>query len=281
MTDAITQEPKTESPVVGESLSSGVGWVEHVVETPAGPFTYRASYAEQKVVWKGNGGGGEMEFGTRARPIPDIPGTAQHFRNYREAYEKYVKTVGQQPSRIFDCACSVGYGGAILAAWAGMKKGKPCEWWGVDLDEASIAYAKHRYPQGKFSVGDVRDLKDIPSGYFDLYVCSDTFEYIPVADTVHLLREAHRVLRPGGLLFLSTPNQRPIMRWSPHHEWEYELWEFQNILTWFAGRLTAAEIHGHGERPKCDFETGEAILSEEGKPIPEDNVFFAYLWKMA
>jgi SAM-dependent methyltransferase len=45
------------------------------------------------------------------------------------------------------------------------------------------------------------------TGVFDVVLFNELFEHLRI-DPVFTLREAHRVLRPGGLLLLSTPNLR-------------------------------------------------------------------------
>lgn len=55
-----------------------------------------------------------------------------------------------------------------------------------------------------------------PDGYFDLIICTQVLTYIP--DPYRLVKEARRVLKPGGAMFLSTPSFFP-----EHHD---ELWRF-------------------------------------------------------
>jgi SAM-dependent methyltransferase len=50
---------------------------------------------------------------------------------------------------------------------------------------------------------DARSI-DLPSASFDAVVCLDVVEHLP--DPACFLREAFRLLRPGGVLLFSTPN---------------------------------------------------------------------------
>jgi len=69
---------------------------------------------------------------------------------------------------------------------------------------------------------------------FDIVVSFETIEHIPAAD--EFLKEISRVLKPGGMLVLSTPNGRitnplkgkPI---NPFHVYEYDPIELQNLIT--------------------------------------------------
>jgi len=61
----------------------------------------------------------------------------------------------------------------------------------------------HRYEFDHFNVE--RDEFPYPDGEFDLVLFCEVLEHLP-HDPVHALREAHRVLRAGGHLLLTTPN---------------------------------------------------------------------------
>jgi ubiquinone/menaquinone biosynthesis C-methylase UbiE len=57
-------------------------------------------------------------------------------------------------------------------------------------------------------LGDINQPLPFPDASFDAVVMKDVLEH--VADPVTLVGEAHRVLRPGGLLFASSPDAQ---RW--------------------------------------------------------------------
>lgn len=46
----------------------------------------------------------------------------------------------------------------------------------------------------------------LPDGYLDFIFSLDTIEHLPHPE--NMLRECHRVLRPGGILFVITPNKK-------------------------------------------------------------------------
>ena len=55
-----------------------------------------------------------------------------------------------------------------------------------------------------FKLGNLAQRLDYPDGFFDAVACIDGIEHLE--NPFHLARELARVLRPGGLLVLSTPN---------------------------------------------------------------------------
>jgi SAM-dependent methyltransferase len=64
--------------------------------------------------------------------------------------------------------------------------------------------------------GDLHDAR-YPGGTFDLVACIEVLEHIP-APAVYL-QEMARILRPGGLLLLTTPNFQGLSRWLFGSRW--------------------------------------------------------------
>ena len=60
------------------------------------------------------------------------------------------------------------------------------------------------YPQIRLARDDITE-SSFESAFFDLILCSEVIEHI--ADSRAALREMHRLLRPGGILILSTPQR--------------------------------------------------------------------------
>lgn len=97
---------------------------------------------------------------------------------------------------VLDAATGEGYGAHLLAA-AG------AEVTGVEIDPATIEHARRSYPEIDVRLGDVTALP-FPDACFDAVVSFETIEHV-VAPAL-AIAEFHRVLAPGGLLVLSTPN---------------------------------------------------------------------------
>lgn len=73
---------------------------------------------------------------------------------------------------------------------------------GLDFARSFLSMAKSN-GQGCSVQGDATALP-FPDTSFDAVLCSETLEHIP--DDRGAVKEIHRVLRPGGLLFLTVPN---------------------------------------------------------------------------
>lgn len=103
--------------------------------------------------------------------------------------------------RVLDAACGEGYGSALLA-------GVAREVVGVDVDAASIEHASARYAVQtnlEFRRADATRLP-FADASFDLVVSFETLEHL--AEQERLLGEFSRVLAPGGVLVLSSPDKR-------------------------------------------------------------------------
>lgn len=97
---------------------------------------------------------------------------------------------------VLDAATGEGYGAHLLAA-AG------AEVTGVEIDPATVEHARRSYPEIDVRLGDVTALP-FPDARFDAVVSFETIEHVAAPELA--IAEFLRVLAPGGLLVLSTPN---------------------------------------------------------------------------
>jgi 2-polyprenyl-3-methyl-5-hydroxy-6-metoxy-1,4-benzoquinol methylase len=96
---------------------------------------------------------------------------------------------------ILDVGCGSGANSIALAA-----KGHRVR--GVDLSPVAIERYRNQGFEGK--VGNFDNGLDYPARSFDVVLCSEVIEHMTSPEL--LVAEMSRVLRPGGLLVLSTPN---------------------------------------------------------------------------
>ncbi len=81
---------------------------------------------------------------------------------------------------------------------------------GVDLSEPAIATARKRC-EGlpvHLTVCDASNCAHLESDSFDESTCCDLIEHVYDDTMFGILREAHRLLKPGGTMFLYSPNRR-------------------------------------------------------------------------
>ena len=80
---------------------------------------------------------------------------------------------------------------------------KKIDYIGIDNSEKLIEIAKKRYPKARFQVADVLNLP-FPDNFFDKIYSIAVLHHIPSEEfRLQFLKEARRVLKPGGLLILT------------------------------------------------------------------------------
>jgi SAM-dependent methyltransferase len=103
---------------------------------------------------------------------------------------------GRRPSgkRVLDAGCGLGGFSALL------RKGN--ELVGADINEACLRYVTELgYRTAHF---DLEDPWPLESNSFDLVLLGDVLEHLFATD--HVLKEARRVIHPGGRLVVAVPN---------------------------------------------------------------------------
>jgi len=98
---------------------------------------------------------------------------------------------------------------------------------GVDLNMKSIQKAKKLYPHIPFIRTDIRDLK-LPEESFDTAVLSEVLEHVPEVQGNEILNKAWNLIRPGGRLVVSVPNEDSIRH--PNHVRQFNIWGLKVLL---------------------------------------------------
>ena len=132
----------------------------------------------------------------------DLVTTAGDFNPFTDAgwevlRRRFIALTHTRPAlRVLDVGCGTGQSRRLYIAQA-------VAYTGVDLAEAALARARARFPGDRWLCCDARELP-FPAGSFDLVAFSSVLHHIKDFD--HALREAHRVLVPGGTVFAFDPN---------------------------------------------------------------------------
>jgi len=163
---------------------------------------------------------------------------------------------------VLDCACGDGTSSKLFA------QSDAALVHGIDVSAESVESAarSNSFSNLKFQVGDATALP-FESQSIDVYVSLETIEHLP--DDSPYLREAVRVLKPGGVFICSTPN-RDVTNpgktltdkpWNPFHVREYNAAEFDARLKNYFG-----EIEMLGQNPKN--QTAVNSMQFIGKILP-------------
>jgi SAM-dependent methyltransferase/GR25 family glycosyltransferase involved in LPS biosynthesis len=133
---------------------------------------------------------------TGGRYIPGAGGAIalEHEHRYRFCLDL---TVGRT---VLDLACGVGFGSAMIAERAELV-------WGVDVDLQAVSHARQNYQRAnlQFLVGSCSAIP-LADASVDVVVSFETIEHHDEHEA--MLDEVRRVLRPDGVLIISSPDKR-------------------------------------------------------------------------
>jgi SAM-dependent methyltransferase len=170
-----------------------------------------------------------------------------------------------QGLRIVDAGCGTGYGAAYLARHGALQVT------GLDISEPAISYCRNEFvlPNLDFQVCDLSAAMPFPGRSVDAIFSSQAMEHL--ADIEAFLDEAHRVLKPDGLMVVAVP---AIV--SPE-QLEENIWNRFHItnltpLGWFTkiGRRFR-RVTPYRHWPKAPFAGWERIRSGL-RLLPQDTV---------
>lgn len=143
---------------------------------------------------------------------------------YAEHMVRYLAAASWVADKVvLDVACGSGYGSKLLAERARSVIG-------VDLAPDAVEYAREHYgaPNVEYRCGDALGMP-VDDGSVDVVVSFETFEHVP--DQERFLAEVKRVLTPGGVCLLSTPNVDEYPTGNAFHVKEFQLGELLELLS--------------------------------------------------
>ncbi|WP_269931498.1 glycoside hydrolase family 99-like domain-containing protein [Aminobacter sp. HY435] len=146
----------------------------------------------------------KMEM-TGERYVSSLTGQIQN-----EHYHRYLFSLQfGNGKRVLDVACGEGYGCHLLSQVAS-------EVVGVDLDVGTVDYARRTYGTAsvRFVAADATKLP-FEDASFDVVTSFETIEHFEGHEA--FLAEVARVLRPDGILIISSPNRTVYTEQNNHH----------------------------------------------------------------
>lgn len=135
---------------------------------------------------------------------------------------------------------------------------------GIDKNKELIVSLGRAYPQATFIAANIPPLTDgtsqpLPDDTFDYVVTFQVIEHIENDDL--FIKEAHRVLKPGGQLLLTTVNKTFSLTRNPWHVREYTANELTALLRRYFKTVEPRGIHGN-EKVMTYYEQNKASVRQ-------------------
>jgi SAM-dependent methyltransferase len=194
---------------------------------------------------------------TGERTIPDLEIENYWFRRHQVVYQRLAARCAG--ADVLEAGCGEGYGADLIAGVARRVVA-------VDYDEAAVAHVRSRYPRVDVMQANLARLP-LPDTSVDVVVNFQVIEHL--WDQPQFVAECARVLRPAGLLMMSTPNRitfspgrdTPI---NPFHTRELNAGELTGLL--LDGGFSEVTVYGlyHGARLReMDARHGGSIIDAQ------------------
>lgn len=158
------------------------------------------------------------------RVCPEYPD--ENFQAHVRVYEFMAQFV--HGKKVLDVGCGTGYGSYYLVTQ------RAASVHGIDYSQDAVLYAirTYRHPHLTYSQMDAQELQ-FQKATFDVVCSSENLEHLPAPDKN--IREIRRVLKPGGVLLLGTPNKEVSSPGSekspnPYHIKEFYFEELRDLV---------------------------------------------------
>jgi len=176
---------------------------------------------------------------TGERTVPGLAEENYWFRRHEVVYERLARLCADRD--VLEAGCGEGYGADLIADVANSVIG-------LDYDDSAVTHVRARYPRVDMRQGNLAELP-LADGAVDVVVNFQVIEHL--WDQGQFVAECLRVLRPGGVLLMSTPNRitfspgrdTPI---NPFHTRELNAAELSELLSGagFSVESTLGVFHG-------------------------------------
>jgi SAM-dependent methyltransferase len=194
---------------------------------------------------------------TGERTIPGLDIENYWFRRHEVVYQQLAPRCAEL--EVLEAGCGEGYGADLISHVAQRVIA-------LDYDETTVAHVRTHYPRVEVMHGNLAELP-LADASVDVVVNFQVIEHL--WDQTQFVRECARVLRPSGLLMVSTPNRitfspgrdTPI---NPFHTRELNADELSRLLV-DAG-FTSVSMSGvfHGPRlAEMDARHGGSIIDAQ------------------
>jgi ubiquinone/menaquinone biosynthesis C-methylase UbiE len=157
---------------------------------------------------------------------------------HQRLFKAYVVAEGYVGGDVLEVGCGEGRGIDLL-----IKKARTFT--AVDKIGPVIDRLKEKYKTGKFISMNIPPLSGLTDNTYDVVVSFQVIEHIE--DDELFLREINRVMKPGGIALLTTPNRRLSLTRNPWHIREYLPEELALLAKKIFDRVEVTGITGNNK----------------------------------
>jgi 2-polyprenyl-3-methyl-5-hydroxy-6-metoxy-1,4-benzoquinol methylase len=151
---------------------------------------------------------------------------------HQRLFKAYVVAQDYVKGNLLEVGCGEGRGVEALMS-------KSTQFTAVDKIEEALQVLLKKFPTGKFLSMNIPPFGDLKDNEYDSVVSFQVIEHIQ--NDVLYLKEIHRVLKPGGIALLTTPNRKLSLSRNPWHIREYLAQELKDLA---AKIFSTAEVKG-------------------------------------
>lgn len=148
----------------------------------------------------------------------------------------YVEAASIVSGNVLEIGCGWGRGLELLTKAAD-------HYTGIDKNTELISALGKAYPDATFIAANIPPLSKLADNMFDYIVTFQVIEHIENDDL--FIKEAHRVLKPGGKLLLTTVNKTFSLTRNPWHVREYYADGLKSLITKYFPKIETRGIHGN------------------------------------
>lgn len=155
---------------------------------------------------------------------------------HQRLFKAYVVAKAYIRGNVLEVGCGEGRGVSTLLEQA-------TSFTAVDKIKEVIDVLQQKYPSGKFVSMNIPPLGGLADNTFDSIVSFQVIEHIQ--DDFLFLKEIHRVLKPGGIALLTTPNRKMSLSRNPWHIREYLPDELSSLASRIFNQVELKGITGN------------------------------------
>ncbi|HEY8938133.1 MAG TPA: class I SAM-dependent methyltransferase [Cyclobacteriaceae bacterium] len=157
---------------------------------------------------------------------------------HQRLFKAYVVAKDYVQGNLLEVGCGEGRGINLMME-------RTTSYTAIDKIAPVIEDLQKKYPQGKFMSMNIPPFGGVADNQFDSVVSFQVIEHID--DDRGYLKEIHRVMKPGSVALITTPNRKMSLSRNPWHVREYLADELKNLASTIFSHVEMKGITGNAK----------------------------------